>query len=68
MIYIIGNQLTHYLTVFVVLTWMESQGIYAVVIIDSYWDVQKFQVGEVCIEFRQSIRFYKCIVALGVFV
>jgi hypothetical protein len=37
MIYIIGNQLTHYFTVFVVLAGMKSQGNYAIVIRDLYW-------------------------------
>jgi hypothetical protein len=36
MIYIIGNQLTHYFTVFVVLAGMKSQGNYAIVIRDLY--------------------------------
>jgi hypothetical protein len=44
-IYIIGNQLTQYFTVFVVLVGMESQG-------NSYWDVHRFHIGEVCLEFR----------------
>jgi hypothetical protein len=37
MIYIIGNQMTHYFTVFVVLAGMKSQGNYAIVITDLYW-------------------------------
>jgi hypothetical protein len=36
MIYIIGNQLTHYFIVFVVLAGMKSQGNYAIVIRDLY--------------------------------
>jgi hypothetical protein len=37
MIYIIGNQLTHYFIVFVVLAGMKSQGNYTIVITDLYW-------------------------------
>jgi hypothetical protein len=37
MIYIIGNQLTHYFTVIVVLAGMKSQCNYAIVIRDLYW-------------------------------
>jgi hypothetical protein len=37
MIYIIGNQLTHYFTVFVMLAGMKSQGNYAIVITYLYW-------------------------------
>jgi hypothetical protein len=36
MIYIIGNQLTHYFTVFIVLAGIKSQGNYTIVIRDLY--------------------------------